>query len=241
MAGNLTSYGIPPVQFPGVGTFAGPTGQSGSTYGGFGDFSGSADAADALYGSFQPFGSPNSSDPFASGQGGFGLNPDFTSTLSGPSSTSGGFGGGPSVVASASSFLGGGIGSGAGGVGDGTAASGTSTNGTAASGTSTAGGSCTGSGPFFGGSWNPLCIAGGTGCYPAGCPGSAGSSTASGTGTCGWTNPAACLAAVQGQIGDFATRAAVVVLGFIFVLAGLFMFGRMVPFVRHVVPNTLRP
>jgi hypothetical protein len=57
------------------------------------------------------------------------------------------------------------------------------------------------------------------------------------TGSCSYTNIPACFP----SIGDFATRAAVVVLGFVFVAAGLFMFGRQVPFVRHAVPHALRP
>jgi hypothetical protein len=69
------------------------------------------------------------------------------------------------------------------------------------------------------------------------CGGGSATAAPGATGACSLTNLPGCFP----SIGDFATRMAVVVLGFIFVLAGLFMFGRTVPFVRHAVPNVLKP
>jgi hypothetical protein len=76
-----------------------------------------------------------------------------------------------------------------------------------------------------------------TACLPSGLTGPGDPIKPGSGGSCGPTNWGACFP----YIGDFATRAAVVVLGFIFVAAGLFMFGRTVPFIRHAVPNVLKP
>jgi hypothetical protein len=100
-----------------------------------------------------------------------------------------------------------------------------------------------GGGTSGGGLWNPLCALGLNETLIGKCPpdtaggkAQAGAAAAGGS-TCGWTNIPGCFP----DIGDLATRTAVVVLGFIFVAAGLFMFGRTVPFVRHAVPNVLKP
>jgi hypothetical protein len=194
---------------PGSNPFLGvSTGGTASTYGGFGSggqyLSGSQDAADQLYGSFQPFGDPNVNQGFEVPGGGLG---GFASP--GAGSTAGSMTGASSQGA-------------------------TPGNTTPTESASSASGGLfgAGGGPFSGGSWNPLCILGGTGCGP-----SSSAAAGSSSSTCGFTNLSGCFP----SIGDFATRAAVVVLGFIFVAAGLFMFGRTVPFVRHAVPNVLKP
>jgi hypothetical protein len=78
-----------------------------------------------------------------------------------------------------------------------------------------------------------------SGCFPQALTGnqSPGQVTGGAQAACSFTNIPGCFP----SIGDFASRATVVVLGFIFVAAGLFMFGRTVPFVRHVVPSALKP
>jgi len=74
---------------------------------------------------------------------------------------------------------------------------------------------------------------------PGGTPAPASGTSTSGSGSCGITNLGACETAID----TFATQIGVVVLGFIFVAAGLFMFGRNAPApirgaheaIRHVV------
>jgi hypothetical protein len=73
--------------------------------------------------------------------------------------------------------------------------------------------------------------------FPGGIPGTPGTGAGGVNQSCSAANLGGCLP----TLGDFFTRALVVVLGFIFVAAGLFMFGRTVPFVRHAVPNVLKP
>jgi hypothetical protein len=80
------------------------------------------------------------------------------------------------------------------------------------------------------------CLGSPSALFPQGVPG-ANAAAAAGAAGCSATNLGACF----GPIGDFAGRAVVIVLGFIFVAAGLFMFGRTVPFVRHAVPDVLHP
>lgn len=181
---------------------------------------------DPNYGTFNPYGDINANQGFEIPGGGLGgFTPIGYSGSTGGSaagstdSGTGGIGGPPSSVL-------GSIGGSDGTVG-----------GNAPGQIGVSGGGCTANGPFAGGSWNPLCIMGGSGCNPCGTSGTSGASGSSGT--CAWNNWTACFA----SIGDFATRTAVVFLGFIFVMVGLLMFGLRTPYVRNVVPShpVLRP
>jgi hypothetical protein len=171
-------------------------------------------SGDSMYGGFNPFDDTNINQTFeipGGGLGGFGSSGSDTSTASAYTGALGGLGLSP---------------------GPGATSSGTSLGGDS-SGTSGASSGC---------SWNdPLsCVNSLLKSIP-GNPGVTGLTPGSSGSQCGATNIQACFTEFFGTFGDFASRAAVVVLGFIFVAAGLFMFGRTVPFVRHAVPNVLKP
>jgi hypothetical protein len=168
-----------------------------------------------MYGGMNPFGDPNINQRFEIPGGGMG---DFASSSN---EFLPGLGGG----SSSDSNGGGSSGSGS----TGTLAPGP---GAAASGTSSAG--C-GNNAIMGGIDSLLKMVPGN-------PGLCGTTPSASSGSqCSTSNIQACFTEFFNVGGDFFSRAAVVVVGFIFVAAGLMMFGRTVPFVRHAVPNVLKP